>query len=118
MEDLIEEYKELAIICFKTDYSDFNSVKNNNKSVDRMIEIVEEIRFIDKAVKHFIKLLNIEDQQINLWAAIHILEKLSVDSRVKEKALNIIKIAAQNKNLGVKAMGFRMWLEDWHKRNM
>ncbi|MEZ4847295.1 MAG: hypothetical protein R3B93_01405 [Bacteroidia bacterium] len=114
---LIEEYKTLTATCVATDYSNKTSVKRHNKSVNRMYEIVETIGLEQTAetIEHFARLLDISENKTNLWAAIHLLERLSVTSETEEKALNIIRVAAQGESAD--AMGYQFWLNDWNGKN-
>jgi hypothetical protein len=114
---LIEEYKMLTETCAATDYGDKSSVRTHNKSVDRMYEIVEAIGYeqTKETPEQFAGLLDISDNKTNLWAAIHILERLPTDSDTEDKALEIIRKAAQGD--GADAMGYQLWLDDWNKKN-
>ncbi|MBB6613165.1 hypothetical protein H7F15_19150 [Pontibacter sp. Tf4] len=111
--DLIEEYKSLAATCARTDYSDKASVKNHNKAVGRMSKIVEKIATGQTPEKtaQFIDLLNIPEHKTSLWAAIHILEKLSVNKENEQKALSVINLAAQGDSAD--ALGYQYWLKNW-----
>ena len=113
----IEEYKMLTAICAATDYGDKSSVKKHNKSVDRMYEIVEAIGYkkTEETPEQFARLLNISDNKTNLWASIHILERIPIDSETEEKALDIIRTAAQGDSAD--AMGYQFWLNDWNGKN-
>ncbi len=114
---LIEEYKALTENCAVTDYGDKASVKKHNKSVNRMYEIVEAIKNeqSEKAIKQFTELLYIEDNNTNLWASIHSLERLPIDAATIEMALDIIRAAAQNDSAD--AIGYQSWLDNWNQKN-
>ena len=114
---LIEEYKMLTAICVATDYGDKSSVRKHNKSVDRMYEIAGAIGYeqTEETPEQFARLLDISDNKTNLWAAIHILERIPIDSATEEKALDIIRTAAQGDGAGAK--GYQFWLNDWNKKN-
>lgn len=116
MKDKIKKYIEQTQICFQTDYSDKKSVRENNRAVDMMYEIVREIEISQNAElkNEFVGLLEIEnEQESNLWAAIHLLECLSVEHHIKEKALKIVEKYAQGDS--VKALGLQYWLNDYKK---
>lgn len=113
---LIEEYKMLTATCAATDYGDKSSVRKHNKSVDRMYEIVEAIGYeqTNETPEQFAGLLDISDNKTNLWAAIHILERLPTDSDIEKRALEIIRTATKGESAD--AMGYQSWLEDWNKK--
>lgn len=114
---LIEEYKALTENCAATDYGDKASVKKHNKSVNRMYEIVEAIKYeqSEKAIQQFTELLYIEDNNTNLWASIHSLERLPIDAATIEMALDIIRAVAQNDS--AEAIGYQSWLDNWNQKN-
>jgi len=114
--DMIEEYIELTKACSQTDYSDKKSVRNHNKSVNRMYEIVESIGREDTSasINDFNRLLDISENGTNVWAAVHMLERLRVDSKTESKALQIIKQIAKGDS--AEAMGFQSWLDDYKNK--
>ena len=114
--NLIEEYIELTKVCSQTDYSDKKSVRNHNKSVDRMSKIVERIGREDtsETFNDFYRLLDIPENGTNIWAAVHMLERIPVDSITESKALQIIKQIAKGDS--AEAMGFQSWLDDYKKK--
>lgn len=116
MKDKIKKYIELTQICSQIDYSDKKSVRANNRAVDEMYKIVREIEASqDVKIKNdFIGLLEMKnEQETNLWAAIHLLECLSVEHHIKEKALNIVEKYTQGDSAD--ALGLQYWLNDYKK---
>ncbi|WNJ18259.1 hypothetical protein [Pontibacter sp. G13] len=115
--NLITEYKQLGAICAKTEYGDELSVRTHNQSVNRMHEIVDSIAAQQDAEKleQFVELLAISEHKVNLWAAIHTLERLSVDFETQANALQIIHEAAQD--YGPEALGYQSWLDNWYEHN-
>jgi succinate dehydrogenase flavin-adding protein (antitoxin of CptAB toxin-antitoxin module) len=113
--NLIEEYIELTKICAETDYSDKKSVKKHNKSVDRMYEIAEKIGYemTDETIDDFKSLLDIKDNKTNIWAAVHMIERIPIDKKTENKAIDLIKEIAKGDT--AEAMGFRYWLDDYKK---
>ena len=113
--NLIQEYVELTKVCFSTDYADKKSVRNHNRSVKRMYEIVEKIGFEQStiAINDFIKLLDIDNNKTNIWAAVHILERIPVDKTVEQKALSIITQVIDGNS--VDSIGFKVWLDNYRK---
>lgn len=118
LEELIEDYKDQAAICAKINYSIKSTIKDNNKSVHRMYEIVNEIRgkFGQKGIEQFQKLLDIKDNEINVWAATQLLEKLSPDKTTETKAIEIIKQIANSNNTN--ALGFKYWLKEYETKKI
>ena len=114
--DLIQEYLELTKTCALTDYGDKNSVRLHNKSVNRMYEIAEKIgnEQTIETIDDFAKLLDIADNKTNVWTAVHILERMSVDKKIEEKALQIIKRQADGESAD--AMGFKIWLDNYKRK--
>lgn len=115
MKEIIKRYIALAEICFNTDYADKKQVKKHNKSVDKMYEIVRQIENSqDMRTKNaFIQLLNLQDYRTDLWVSIHLLECMSVEDFIKEKALSVIKdyIKKDDENRA----GLEFWLNDYYK---
>ena len=114
IESLIEDYKRQTKICHATDYVEMDSVKRNNKAVDRMYEIVELIskRNNSSEIEKFSKLLKDNENRTNLWSSVHLLEKLNSDKRTKKEALKIIKKVAKGES--AEAMGFQLWLKEYY----
>ena len=108
--ELIEEYKELTATCSNTDYSNKTSVRLHNKSTIRMYKIVDEISKAQEQLNQFIELLNVTDNKTNVWVAIQMLEKLSIDSETEAKALTIIR--AEYEGSSVDSLGYQIWLND------
>ena len=116
LDKLIDEYKTLPKICASTNYADKKSVKENNKAVERMYQIVSLINdFGLEGTQIFKKLLNISDYDTNVWAATHLLEKLSFDKPTATLALQIIETVASGDD--IRATGYKMWLKDYKLNN-
>lgn len=114
--DLIQEYIDLTKICASTDYADKKSVRLHNKSVDKMYEIAEKIGYeqTTETIDDFSKLLDVTDNKTNVWAAVHILERIPTDKTIEEKALKIIK--QQSDGDTAEAMGFKIWLDNYKRK--
>ena len=113
---LILEYLELAKVFSLTDYADKKSVKQHNKSVDRMYEIAEKIGYeqTEETVEDFAKLLDVTTDKTNVWAAVHILERIPAAKPVEEKALSIIKHVADG--VSAESFGFKICLDNYKKK--
>ncbi len=118
LQELIEEYKDKAIICSKTDFSNTQSVDENNSSVKRMYEIIDLIKsqFGFSGIKEFSKLLDTMEYDINVWSATHMLEKMGADKEIREKALDLIRNVAKSGD--ARGLGFRHWLKDYEANNI
>jgi hypothetical protein len=114
--NLIQEYIELTKTCASTDYGDKKSVKLHNKSVDKMYEIAEKIGYeqTTETIEDFAKLLDKTENKTNVWAAVHILERIPTDKTIDEKALKIIKQQADGDS--AEAMGFKIWLDNYKRK--
>ena len=114
--NLIQEYIELTKTCASTDYGDKKSVKLHNKAVEKMYEIAEKIGYeqTTETIDDFAKLLEINEYKINVWAAVHILERIPADKSIEEKALKIIKQQADGDS--AEAMGFKIWLDNYKRK--
>ncbi|MBV6880114.1 hypothetical protein NG800_008060 [Epilithonimonas ginsengisoli] len=114
--NLIQEYIELTKNCALTDYGDKKSVQLHNKSVDKMYQISEKIGYeqTPETIDDFANLLEINENKINVWAAVHILECVPVDNTIEEKALKIIKQQAAGDSS--EAMGFKIWLDNYKRK--
>ena len=113
IEKLKERYLKLTKVCAETDYADKKSVRKNNSAVKEMYKIVELISKNNNEIEiqSFAELLTVEDNRTNIWAAIQMLEKLSVDKKTEQQSLNIIKKVADGNEAGT--MGYKSWLTDY-----
>lgn len=112
---MIEEYISLANICANTDFADRKAVAKNNKCADKMRKIAKKIgneRNMD-SLQMFRELLDVTENEVNLWGAIHWLELIGVDDFTNEKALNIIKNHIKIK--GKDYYGFELWLKEYEE---
>jgi hypothetical protein len=109
LDELIEEYKQMAFICHNTDYADKKSVTRKNKAVDRMYQIVESInsKFGESGVTEFAKLIDFKQSGTDLWSSVHMLEKMSFDNQTEKKALIIIQKEAKQ------SLGMEYWLKSY-----
>ena len=114
--NLIDEYLQMTKICSATDYSDKSSVRKHNKSVNKMYEIAEKIGDVntEESIKDFIALLEVSENNTNIWASTHLLERIQVDKHIEERALKIIEVVSNSDS--AEALGFKMWLEEYKKR--
>lgn len=112
---LTDEYLNLAITCSSTDYSDKKSIRQHNIAVGKMYQIAKDIAKepTKDIINNFVKLLNVDADKVNIWAAVHILELIKVDEATRLKALSIIKEVA-NEN-STDALGYRIWLKNYEK---
>ena len=113
IDNLKEKYIKQTKICSETDYKDKNSIRKNNSAVNEMYKIIELIsEKNDKLeIKKFTELLNIKENRTNIWTATHILEKMNVDKKTEQLALEIIKKVA-NEN-GIDSLGYQSWLNNY-----
>src|SRR5690349_21333023 len=117
IDKLIDEYKILASNCQGTDYADKESVKRNNDSVASMYLIIDRIRdeFGRGGLKQLKTLLDIEDHGIKLWAATHLLARVTLDKLIEDKAFGIIEKVALGDD--VIAVGYQYWIKDWKSKH-
>jgi hypothetical protein len=115
-QELIAEYKGLALTCARTDYGDKPSVKAANVAADRMRAIAFEIAASGPvAVAAFGDLVRAPDVTIANWAAHHILEHMSPEPEIVRAALDIIERTASG--TGPDAFGDRIWLQRWKNKH-
>lgn len=114
--NLIQEYLALTKVCALTDYADNKSVELHNKSVNRMYEIAEKIGYeqTSETIDDFAQLLNIPDDKTNVWAAIHLLERIPAAEEIEQKALKIINQVADGDSSD--SMGYKIWLNNFNKK--
>ena len=112
IDQLIDEYKQMASVCHNFDYTDKKAVKRNNKAVSRMYYIVHAIKgeFGDNGVTEFAKLIDIKQDRVDLWASIQMLEKMQVNKDTEKKALVIIKEEAKD------SLGHQYWLKSYQDK--
>lgn len=81
-----------------------------------MYEIAEKIGYEQtiETIADFAKLLDVSDNKTNVWAAVHILERIPAEKKIEAKALDVIEQQADGNSAD--AMGLQMWL-DSYKRN-
>jgi hypothetical protein len=113
LNELLDDYKKMAQICYNIDNSDKNSVKNNNRAVSRMYQIVNTIKteFGEAGVCAFAELMDFKENRTDLWAAVQMLEKMQVDTATEQKALIIIKQEARQ------SLGMDYWLKTYKEQN-
>ena len=116
IQELVDEFQTLAAVCANTNFGNKVSVNRYNTAVDRMREISKEIskEVPSEGVDDFAKLLEVEENKINLWAAIHLLEFVPINKEIEIKALNVIEKASSENN--AEACRYRVWLEEWNER--
>ncbi len=112
IQELIKEYKDQVELLFNTNYSDKQSVQLHNNKSKRLIEIVNIIstNFGSSGTEEFAGLLNYENYDTKLYAAIHLLEKLNPSQEIKEKSLNIIEKYAKKDD--IRGIGLKHWLKN------
>jgi hypothetical protein len=117
LHELIEKYKLQVKICFDIKQYDEATSAVNNKAVEMMYEIVEQInhRFGLEGMNEFARLLDSTENDINLWVAPQLLERMKPDEKIKTKALKIIRDAAAGDDTN--ESGFQTWLRNWEKKN-
>lgn len=116
LNDTIERYKQLAEICMNTDYADKKSVRKHNQSVNKMDEIVNNMleNFGENGLIEFEKLLLVEENKTNIWASVHLLQKLNPHKTAEAEALKILRKISQGDD--AEALGFQFWLKDWESK--
>jgi len=115
LDELIDHYRQQVEITSKIDYLNKKTVRENNKAVNVMYEIVELIKnkFGDEGTVKFSLLLDVQDDITPLWVAPQMLQKMKITEEIKKKALRIIEEIADSEHPS--ATGFKMWLEDYYK---
>jgi hypothetical protein len=109
VQKLISEYISNSKVCEQTDYKNDSSIKKHNQSVDRMYEIVEEIKSLgDNAISQLAELLN--HPVSSKWLAHHLIERVSIADDLKKKCIHIIRNIAKDNTPN--SLGEKMWLEE------
>lgn len=115
-QDLIAEYKGLALTHARTDYGDKAGVKAASAAADRMRAIAFELAASGPdAVSAFGDLVRSPDATVANWAAHHILEHMSPEPATVRAALDIIERTASG--TGPDAFGDRIWLQRWKNKH-
>lgn len=114
--NLIKQYIDFAKNCATTDYSNQKSVKLHNKSVNKLYWIAKKIALKNTTVTmdDFIKLLDVNENRTNIWAAVHLLELFQIDKIIEEKALKIIRQLVEGDS--AEAIGFKIWLDNYNSK--
>ncbi len=112
---LTKEYRDQAAICSAANYSDKGSVKASNAAADRMRRIADIIAsdFGADGLREFASLLDDTENDTNIWAATHLLERMKADAATEDKALEIIKNAASEDS--PRGLGFQYWLKSQNR---
>ena len=114
VDELLAEYKQHAIVHASIDYGDRSSVRAGNAAADAMVTVAKRLAAMHPpAVTPFSSLLDTDDATAP-WAAHHLLEHFTPDESITRRALDVIERAASGDDAN--AMGNRMWLAEWHKR--
>ena len=115
-QDLIAEYRGLALTHAGTGLGDKASVKAASAAADRMRAIAFAIAASGPdAVSAFGDLVRAPDATIANWAAHHILEHMSPERAIVRAALDIIERTASG--TGPEAFGDRIWLQRWKNKH-
>lgn len=89
----IEEINNLAAQCFKTDYSNPQSVKEHNSAVNKIRDLISKI----KNEETIIQLLN--NKNTNSWVAFQSLEEPDkLSEAIYKKATNVLKRVSKDNN--------------------
>ena len=98
------------------DYGNQSSVRKHNRLADKNRKIAS---LIDKKYPEmkgrFICLLSSEDEDVRLWVAHHALEVMHFSPEDRQKALQVIKDAADHSQNEVVQYGNKLWLENFFK---
>jgi len=112
--ELLDHYKRHAMFHASIDFGDRASVRAGNSAADDMAAVAKRLAALSPpASVPFAALLD-ADHATALWAAHHLLEHFEPDHAIERHALAVIERAASGDDAN--AMGNRMWLEDWRKR--
>ena len=114
--NLIEEYLDniSKMKLSYDDYGDKRKVRKSNKLADRNVKIAESIDSQEELKKQFVNLLDSENGEIRGWVAHHVIERMSFDKDVRQKALNIIEDEAENSPDSLHRLGTKMWLDKYY----
>lgn len=110
--DFLEGYLAAAEICARTDFADRASVRRHNHAADKMrqIALLLHERNDKEGFANFARLLAIETNGVQLWAAAHWLELLAAGANnqtADRQALELIRNAASQD------LGWQYWLHDY-----
>ena len=107
---MIEDYRECAGICARTDYANKKSVRQHNRAADKMNKLFRAavVKGPD-GVSSLVPLL--DEPECAKWLAIQFLGEPILEPNVKEKCLRIVEAIASGDDID--ALGARHWLKDW-----
>ncbi len=118
--DLIQEYinniHEMEMTL--DDYGDKKKVKRSNMLADRNRKIAAKINNGQEELKSdFIKLLDSNEVDIRLWAAHHIIEIMSYERPIIERALKEIEYVSEHHKDSTQRLGNKMWLKQFYDKH-
>ena len=112
VEQVLARYRECAALHASIDYGSRATVERANRAVDTMRELASNLgRSGPAAVTAFARLLEEREARIDVWAAHHLLELMTVGPKIETRALAIIEREVAGDS--VAAVGNRVWLERW-----
>ncbi|RCS44029.1 hypothetical protein DTL42_18025 [Bremerella cremea] len=115
IQDLIDEYLLSAERAATVDFTDKNSIRELNKSTDRMRVIVGEVASLGHAAIMAFTLL-LDREPAALWAAHHLIEFAELDSETLSRCFSRVeqaKMEAKKNGNFANAIGEEMWLKEW-----
>jgi hypothetical protein len=113
--NLVQEYFVLVneVVSYRETVYDGATAEVHNRKVKRMGAIATEIEQNFPELKNdFFELLSIENKEIRLWVAHHILEVMTYDDETRAMALKEIFLARRNSEPSY-ALSNKIWLEKW-----
>lgn len=118
--DLIQEYinniHEMEMTL--DDYGDKKKVRRSNMLADRNRKIAAKINNGQEELKSdFIKLLDSNEVDIRLWAAHHIIEIMSYERPIIERALKEIEYESEHHKDSTQRLGNKMWLKQFYDKH-
>lgn len=119
--DLIEEYlNNIASMKLSLDdYGDRKKVQRSNRLAARNRKIAAIIEQKHPELKErFLRFIEAEDEDVRGWAAHHVLEVMSYDSRDRKMALRVIADIAENSPDIVQRTGNKMWLKQYYEQHL
>ena len=112
---MVKEFEKICIEIGRIDPMNMSSsdVVRNNTLADKLNAIANRIGRSDAESQDFLKLLSHENITVRLWTAHSIVERMSYDKSVKDRALEVIRQVAESD--WPIAWCEEMWLEDYNK---
>ena len=117
--NLIEEYLDniTKMKLSLDDYGNKRKVRKTNRIAARNIKIAEFINTQEDLKTQYASLLESESLEIRSRVAHHMIERMTFEKALRQKALKVIEDEVANSPDSLNSLGNKMWLKEYYSAN-